>query len=380
MRLTRCAGLQSERRRVSTPRGASRPSSSCRCRASRRQGRLLAAGRQIFPGTWIRHRRALREAHLSLCPKGPARRRAEDPPGEYSQPADAAGLDRLGMQADGMSGVISPCVSGGDGSPCGRARKPEQFRPVVVDHQEMLSFVRSVPSWRIVRSDRRRARIQGPACTAVRCRMTMYDMARPLSHAAGRLASRTSSRVWSGSRTVAEEEHALRGVGRGLRPGGLGGRVRRSVRISSTAARPSQRTRASAPDARPEAARELPVFWSVLIDFMRCAGETAGRAPGPARRAGASWLRRKASRGKLKARRGRRRRAGWARRCRACPRARGERLKDPERLLGGVRRATRAAQRAPRQARDGHAPRRASKSAACCSRSGRLFVPYLLPE
>ena len=98
-------------------------------------------------------------------------------PNQLTQPD----FDRLGMQADGMSGSdLSIVCREAIMEPMRTCQKARQFRPVVVDHQEMLSPCETYPSCAycpIDLSDAPASKDPCQYCGAVR--MTMYDMPDP---------------------------------------------------------------------------------------------------------------------------------------------------------------------------------------------------------
>ena len=115
-------------------------------------------------------------------PEGPARAtmlkiHLGNTPNQLTQPD----FDRLGMQADGMSGSdLSIVCREAIMEPMRTCQKARQFRPVVVDHQEMLSPCETYPSCAycpIDLSDAPASKDPCQYCGAVR--MTMYDMPDP---------------------------------------------------------------------------------------------------------------------------------------------------------------------------------------------------------
>jgi len=143
-------------------------------------------------------------------PEGPARAtmlkiHLGNTPNQLTQPD----FDRLGMQADGMSGSdLSIVCREAIMEPMRTCQKARQFRPVVVDHQEMLSPCETYPSCAycpIDLSDAPASKDPCQYCGAVR--MTMYDMPDP----ALMLPPVVSVKDFESSlerikRTVAEEE------------------------------------------------------------------------------------------------------------------------------------------------------------------------------
>jgi len=115
-------------------------------------------------------------------PEGPARAtmlkiHLGNTPNQLTQPD----FDRLGMQADGMSGSdLSIVCREAIMEPMRTCQKARQFRPVLVDHQEMLSPCETYPSCAycpIDLSDAPASKDPCQYCGAVR--MTMYDMPDP---------------------------------------------------------------------------------------------------------------------------------------------------------------------------------------------------------
>jgi vacuolar protein-sorting-associated protein 4 len=115
-------------------------------------------------------------------PEGPARAtmlkiHLGNTPNQLTQPD----FDRLGMQADGMSGSdLSIVCREAIMEPMRTCQKARQFRPVVVDHQEMLSPCETYPSCAycpIDLSDAPASKDPCAYCGAVR--LTMYDMPDP---------------------------------------------------------------------------------------------------------------------------------------------------------------------------------------------------------
>jgi len=115
-------------------------------------------------------------------PEGPARAtmlkiHLGNTPNQLTQPD----FDRLGMQADGMSGSdLSIVCREAIMEPMRTCQKARQFRPVVVDHQEMLSPCETYPSCAycpIDLSDAPASKDPCQYCGALR--MTMYDMPDP---------------------------------------------------------------------------------------------------------------------------------------------------------------------------------------------------------
>ena len=115
-------------------------------------------------------------------PEGPARAtmlkiHLGNTPNQLTQPD----FDRLGMQADGMSGSdLSIVCREAIMEPMRTCQKARQFRPVVVDHQEMLSPCETYPSCAycpIDLSDAPASKDPCQYCGAVR--LTMYDMPDP---------------------------------------------------------------------------------------------------------------------------------------------------------------------------------------------------------
>jgi len=115
-------------------------------------------------------------------PEGPARAtmlkiHLGNTPNQLTQPD----FDRLGMQADGMSGSdLSIVCREAIMEPMRTCQKARQFRPVLVDHQEMLSPCETYPSCAycpIDLSDAPASKDPCQYCGALR--MTMYDMPDP---------------------------------------------------------------------------------------------------------------------------------------------------------------------------------------------------------
>ena len=104
--------------------------------ASAKDG-LLVLGATIFPGTWTRPSEdVLKKESTSLARRGRARDDAEDPPGQHSEPADAAGLRSVGhagrwhVRFGSLNRVCREAIM----EPMRTCQKARQFRPVVVDH------------------------------------------------------------------------------------------------------------------------------------------------------------------------------------------------------------------------------------------------------